>query len=412
MSDAGQLAERFIAALAANDPAAYAEILGEDVGMRVARWDGGEAFRPRANVVQRLVSEWSAWPDATVQSLSVIAEGERAAVQFRIQATENLRYMEHNRSAFLTVRDDKIQTIDLYCPEPCPSARRQGWIAPATMTEDELSRLFESFQYAFDLWEWLPPGAIGRISARISWGGSGDPHPGSNWVMGARWSAEEADARIGEKLDYFRSRNLGLVWHVGPYDTPPDLGERLERRGFVIAGYEAMMARAGLHDLDIRVNPNVEIEILDGSNDQSIEDLVQVGTVCFHWTAEQAEERRQSWLERLKTERFRKEDLMYLARLNGVPVANAQLIFRAGTAYLGGAGTLPEYRGQKIYSTLLRRRLEDAHARGYHIACIHAGPMSRRVVERYGFKEYARICLYAWMPVMDEQVIRSLVPDE
>jgi hypothetical protein len=35
-----------------------------------------------------------------------------------------------------------------------------------------------------------------------------------------------------------------------------------------------------------------------------------------------------------------------------------------------------------------------------------------RVVARYGFKEYARTYVYAWMPVIDLDVIRSLVPDE
>jgi hypothetical protein len=38
--------------------------------------------------------------------------------------------------------------------------------------------------------------------------------------------------------------------------------------------------------------------------------------------------------------------------------------------------------------------------------------MSRRIVARYGFKEYARQHLYAWMPVIDIDVIRSLVPQD
>jgi hypothetical protein len=43
---------------------------------------------------------------------------------------------------------------------------------------------------------------------------------------------------------------------------------------------------------------------------------------------------------------------------------------------------------------------------------IHAEPMSRRVVSKYGFKEYGRAYLYAWMPVIDMAVIKSLVPDD
>ena len=95
-----------------------------------------------------------------------------------------------------------------------------------------------------------------------------------------------------------------------------------------------------------------------------------------------------------------------------MPVATARLALRGGIGYLAGAATLPEYRGQKLYSTLLRRRMEDAHARGYHIAAIHAEPMSRRVVSRYDFRAYARYYIYAWMPIIDLAVIKSLVPDE
>ena len=49
---------------------------------------------------------------------------------------------------------------------------------------------------------------------------------------------------------------------------------------------------------------------------------------------------------------------------------------------------------------------------GYHIAALHTEPMSRRVVSRYGFKEYVPFQIYAWMPVIDMDVIRSLAPDE
>jgi predicted acetyltransferase len=73
---------------------------------------------------------------------------------------------------------------------------------------------------------------------------------------------------------------------------------------------------------------------------------------------------------------------------------------------------LPEYRGQRIYSTMLKRRLEEARARGYNVVAIHAEPMSRRVVSKYGFTEYGKAYLYAWMPVIDPAVIKSLVPDD
>jgi GNAT superfamily N-acetyltransferase len=132
--------------------------------------------------------------------------------------------------------------------------------------------------------------------------------------------------------------------------------------------------------------------------------------VCFNWTDQQVAEQRPGMLERVRDPKFREKEVTYLARLDGQPAAFGRVQLQSGIAYLGGAATRPEFRGRKIYSTLLRRRLEEAHARGYHLAAINADPLSRRVVARYGFKEYARIYIYGWMPVIDIDVIKSLVP--
>lgn len=411
--------EQFLEALKTNTPEGYAEVLTEDAAIRIAGWRGSEGYRPRSRVVKRLMDEWSAWPDPVLEVFSVVGaettEGKgpaKMAVDFRIQATENNRYVEHNRAAILTVRDGKIAVVDLYCPEPLPSARRKGWIAPATLTDAELDRLFESYIYTWDNREWIPPMMRGFSSLRFGRWYSDSTHPGSNGVGGVRWTAEEADARIEEMIDFFRQRNAGFTWYVGPYDTPSDLRERLERHGVLLAGDQAMMALKGLNNLDIPVNPDLEIQEITGPDPEAVEAILSIIATCFHWTQEQVDEHRPGMLERLANPEFRKKEKSYLARLDGKPVADAHLNFRGGTAYLGGASTLPEYRNRRIYSTLLRRRLEDARKEGYHIAAIHAEPMSRRVVSRYGFKEYARYYVYAWMPVIDMDVIKSLVPDD
>jgi hypothetical protein len=53
MSDATVLAHDFLAALAANDPARYEQLLANDAGMRLWRWDGSEAYRSRDRLVRR-----------------------------------------------------------------------------------------------------------------------------------------------------------------------------------------------------------------------------------------------------------------------------------------------------------------------------------------------------------------------
>ena len=410
MSDANQLAYDFMTALSSSDTARYEAVLDEEVGLRLNRWDGREVYRPRTRVMARLMDEWSSWPDPTLEVFDVLPHGDRVAVEFRIQATENQRYVEHNRSAFLTIKDDQITLIDLYCPEPMPSAHRKGYIAPANMTDDEVRRLFEALMHSGDAREWIRPNANWRASLRGGQGGSGDAHPGANFVGGKRWSAEEADQKIEETIAYHRERNIGFQWWVNPSDTPADLRERLERHGLVLAGDAAMMAQLGLDQLDIPVNPVVQVEVVDGTDETVIDAINHITQVCFNWTDEQVAESRPGMIERLRDPKFREKDASFLARLDGQPVAYGRLLLEGGVAYLGGSGVLPEVRGRKIYSTLLRRRLEEARARGYHVAAINAEPLSRPIVAKYGFKEYARSYIYGWMPVIDVDVIKSLVP--
>ncbi|HUS17325.1 MAG TPA: GNAT family N-acetyltransferase [Chloroflexia bacterium] len=413
MPDSTELARAWLAALSAPDPAAWAACLRDDAGLRVWNCEGLAGLRPRARVVAWFEAEQAGWPDMRLEGFTFTAAEDRVAVEFRIQATEDGRYVEHNRAAVLTIADGAIAMIDLYCPAPVPSARRHGWIAPASLDDAELEAVLASADNRWDMREWLPPQANFRGGLRGGRGGSGDPHPGSNGVGGARWTDAEADDRIAALIAEHRDRGIGFQWFVGPHDTPTDLPARLERHGLVRAGDMAIMARRDLSDLaPIPVNPAVTIEVLDGSDTAAVDAAQAIIGAGFNWTEAQIAERRPFFHERIRRAAENGDEILYLARLDGTPVAEAALTLRGGVAYLAGAATLPAYRGQHVYSTLLHRRLADAHARGYGIATIDAEPMSKRVVTRYGFREYHKTLIYAWMPVIDMAVIRSLVPDE
>ena len=140
--------------------------------------------------------------------------------------------------------------------------------------------------------------------------------------------------------------------------------------------------------------------------------LLRIGAASFNWPPEQLPEWRINLIDHANNPQARDSELDYLAYLDGQPAGFGRVAMRGGLAFLNGAGTLPELRGRKVYSTLLRRRLEAARERGYHLGAIQAEPMSRRIVARYGFVERARTQIYAWMPVIDMAVIRSLVPDD
>ncbi len=388
-------------------------ILHEDVTLRVWRWDGLISTRGCARVAEWFRAERAGWPDARLEVFAPLAEDDRAAVEFRIQATEDGRYIEHNRTLWARFLDGQAHVLDLYCGEPVVSARRADYIAPATLTESEVAAFLQASTGVFDPRAYVSPNWQHHRSLRQSIGGSGDAHPGSNSVFQVRWSADEADRRIEEVIAHHRDQNIGFQWFVGPFDTPPDLAERLVHHGLMFAGAEERMARVGLDALDdIPENSRVTVELVDGSDPAALTAIVEIVGTCFRLTPEQVHDLCADWADRLKNPDLRKTEYRYLARLAGEPVAMGTLLLRNGRAYLGGAATLPAYRGQHLYSTLLKQRLIAARALGYHIATIDAGPMSRPIVAKYGFKNYGTMQVFGWMPVMDPEVIRSLVTEE
>ncbi len=404
------IAQAFVDAVTGAVP--WEDVAANDVGMRAYGSEEIAILRPLHRVRAYFEAAWPAEPDLRGEVLSSLSNGERVSVEFRMQYHVAGRYVEEYCVAVLQVREGQAHTIDLYRTTPMPSSHRGEWIAPPTLTDDEIAHLFEEGSYSWDLRDRINPNAQFRGNLHGGYGGSYDPHPGSNWVGGFHWPADVADEKIEAIIEHFRSRNCGFAWFVAPFDEPQDLPERLERHGLLLAGDQIAMARVGLEPDDIPINPAVELERVDGSSAEAVETLLQMTGQGFNWTPEQIDERRAEYRERFSDPKELQRRTAYLARLNGRPVGQAQVLYMPGAAYLGGASTLPEARNQRVYSTLLAQRLRDAHERGYHIAAIHAEPMSRRVVEKYRFKPYGRYMIYGWMPVLDIEVIRSLVPQD
>jgi len=84
-------------------------------------------------------------------------------------------------------------------------------------------------------------------------------------------------------------------------------------------------------------------------------------------------------------------NVVYLAYVDGKPVARASASFGERGATLFGGSTLPEARGGGAYRTLVAARWEDAVARGTPVLVTQAGPMSRPILGRLGFREVCEI---------------------
>jgi GNAT superfamily N-acetyltransferase len=85
---------------------------------------------------------------------------------------------------------------------------------------------------------------------------------------------------------------------------------------------------------------------------------------------------------------------LFLAELDGRPIATAALVIEDGVALLAGASTIPDARGRGAQNALLAERLRYAAQQGCDIAMMGAlpGSGSQRNAERNGFRiAYTRI---------------------
>ena len=85
---------------------------------------------------------------------------------------------------------------------------------------------------------------------------------------------------------------------------------------------------------------------------------------------------------------------VYVAYVDGVPASAAWIDFHENNAFAGlwGGSTLPQYRQRGLYTALVSVRAQEAIARGVRYLTSDASPMSRAVLEKYGF----RLLAYAW----------------
>ena len=84
---------------------------------------------------------------------------------------------------------------------------------------------------------------------------------------------------------------------------------------------------------------------------------------------------------------------VYLAYIDGKPVGFGRAVFAPWAALLLGGATVPEARGNGVYTSIVHARWQEAVARGVPRIVVSAGPMSAPILERLGFERLGRVRL-------------------
>jgi hypothetical protein len=195
-----------------------------------------------------------------------------------------------------------------------------------------------------------------------------------------------ADTIIQRELDYAAGLGCTLNWKLYSHDRPADLGPRLVAHHLQPDELEALLV------LDLQAAPPILFEPVPApgagytlariTGPERIEDVIAVETEVWGedhgWLRDLAEE--------LQTAPA--ELSMYCAYVDGVPASTAWVRFTAGSQFasLWGGSTRAAYRHRGLYTALLAVRAQEARARHLHYLTIDASPMSRPIVESYGFQ--------------------------
>ncbi len=205
-------------------------------------------------------------------------------------------------------------------------------------------------------------------------------------------SAETADEGVAAQIEFFERAGQNFEWKVYEHDEPRDLLTRLVARGFEAGAEEAVMA------LDLEATPAELLQpfaqdVRRVADRKGIRDLVAVQDAVW--------ENNRAWLGAQLAEEFERTPdglSMYVAYVGGEPAASGWARFPAGGSFasLWGGSTLPMLRRRGLYTALLAARVQEARRRGYAYLTIDAGPMSRPVVEKFGFRLLTRTHPCRW----------------
>jgi hypothetical protein len=212
----------------------------------------------------------------------------------------------------------------------------------------------------------------------VLWMGRGD-EPGWNVAQRFRLRGDEVEGVRAEIHQLLRARGrTACSWEVGSSATPDDLVDRLLAVGLV--DDEPTPLAVGMVLTEPPEQGPVDVEIRRAESDEEHLASARIAAVAFGMP-EPTEARPDG----------DPNNVVYVAYADGEPVARASASFGEHAVSLFGGSTLPEARGRGAYRALVAARWADAVARGTPVLVTQAGPMSRPILARLGFREVCEI---------------------
>jgi GNAT superfamily N-acetyltransferase len=217
-----------------------------------------------------------------------------------------------------------------------------------------------------------------------------------NGVVRSSLTTETADARIALAQARLRQHGVPGTWWITPTSTPADLERHLLAHGFKDP-YELPCMSLDLETLADGPAPLPEAVTIERVRDaEQLRASAEVVMASFDLSAAMTEQM-SALLMRLDVSAASPTQI-YLARLDGEPVATSLLFLSGGVAGLYNIATLAHARNRGIGAAVTLAPLRDARALGYRLAVLQASEMGAPVYRRLGFQEDFRPRLFEWRP--------------
>ena len=219
------------------------------------------------------------------------------------------------------------------------------------------------------------------------------PTPSQSVTCCVRATEATLDATIADVRREVRGYGYtGNVWQVGPSCAPAGLSRLLRERGFQTVNrppFEATSTVMALGAAPPPVStPGIEARLC-ANLDEFVEAL-RVALDAFNEPEEAAE----GWLAAAPS-LWASQDAVrlftHIAFLDGRPVGMGFSCASPDGVFLNGSGVRATARGRGVYRALLAARYEYAQKIGRPGLAIHAGAMSRPILERCGFEALCQL---------------------
>ena len=201
------------------------------------------------------------------------------------------------------------------------------------------------------------------------------------------WHDEtEIEQAIQDQIEYFSARGQDFEWKVFDYDRPRDLLQRLARRGFEIQSPPDAIMLLEIANAPERLRqpaPRSVTRLTDPAQAADVAIVLrEVWGTETDWLQDYLAESLAEWPE---------QQSVYVIYEDWQPISAGWIFFPANSPFasLWGGSTLETKRGRGCYLSLLAVRLQEAEARGVKYLTVDASPMSRPILERYGFIQIA-----------------------